>query len=710
MADIPLGRRPESEKMAANTTIEGQGVPFVDQIRENEERFFSQNKHLLEATTKKRSAFQITSVTTRGAVALEHLRDDPDADSMDDLDDTHTEDISSEILDWSKTTDMELDPSSEDTLQLGSKPSTAVADPQSRFRVVKIESKEPFKRGRWVCFDFFDPPSDKSSESRGGMDTDREVGGSGNSSASSSIHFVHGVDDPSKNPLLTNLPAFTDCEHVIIVPALDVNNLADGGAGVGYQNGPNHQSNSVADYISQSKTLTNVSDFIPITTPDYTQQNCELYTNAHGASVRPSDVVFTTQTSLQDYALNSGDSNSVLGASQSAQPSGGETVYNKPTTVTVSTSDAGHLSGTSVNVSNSNSVEYVSASSSVADIAKKTSVTKQDISAAQQQQHNANAGSPSPAVAVPVNSNTGLASQIPGDSESSKASMTKNNNPQQNLQVPQQQEQSKTGGGGQTSAKMANNPPQGGVGFEQMLPSTPDQLKELLEYVHSNPGTSALASLRDKIASLNESSEQSQQTTVNVNNLNVDMSAFTTGASGGAAGGSSEKQSVLSMEALMGATGGSLSSAHLLESMVGIPEALGSPKKDSDTKDDKEESASGNLWRRLSRQYWGGEWDESGINNAERRGSSTVAIDNKIEQAMDLVKSHLMFAVREEVEVLKEQIKELLEQNAQLEYENNILKTNASSDTLTQLKTPRPAQQQQQAQQSQSQQQPPSAT
>uniref|UniRef100_A0A6I8NSN0 TSC22 domain family protein 3 n=1 Tax=Ornithorhynchus anatinus TaxID=9258 RepID=A0A6I8NSN0_ORNAN len=33
---------------------------------------------------------------------------------------------------------------------------------------------------------------------------------------------------------------------------------------------------------------------------------------------------------------------------------------------------------------------------------------------------------------------------------------------------------------------------------------------------------------------------------------------------------------------------------------------------------------------------------------------SMVAIDNKIEQAMDLVKSHLMFAVREEVEVLKE--------------------------------------------------------
>lgn len=48
-----------------------------------------------------------------------------------------------------------------------------------------------------------------------------------------------------------------------------------------------------------------------------------------------------------------------------------------------------------------------------------------------------------------------------------------------------------------------------------------------------------------------------------------------------------------------------------------------------------------------------------------------MAIDNKIEQAMDLVKSHLMFAVREEVEVLKERI-------AYLEAENAILRAAAS--------------------------------
>ncbi|XP_045074273.1 TSC22 domain family protein 1-like isoform X2 [Coregonus clupeaformis] len=66
-------------------------------------------------------------------------------------------------------------------------------------------------------------------------------------------------------------------------------------------------------------------------------------------------------------------------------------------------------------------------------------------------------------------------------------------------------------------------------------------------------------------------------------------------------------------------------------------------------------------------------------------GASLVAIDNKIEQAMDLVKSHLMYAVREEVDVLKDQIKELIERNSQLEQENNLLKTLASPEQMAQF-------------------------
>ncbi|XP_056299140.1 sperm acrosome developmental regulator [Pseudoliparis swirei] len=55
--------------------------------------------------------------------------------------------------------------------------------------------------------------------------------------------------------------------------------------------------------------------------------------------------------------------------------------------------------------------------------------------------------------------------------------------------------------------------------------------------------------------------------------------------------------------------------------------------------------------------------------------SSPIAIDNKIEAAMDLVKTHLMLAVREGVELLQEQIRELHEKNQQLEQENHILRT-----------------------------------
>ncbi|XP_074671745.1 TSC22 domain family protein 1 isoform X5 [Strix aluco] len=73
------------------------------------------------------------------------------------------------------------------------------------------------------------------------------------------------------------------------------------------------------------------------------------------------------------------------------------------------------------------------------------------------------------------------------------------------------------------------------------------------------------------------------------------------------------------------------------------------------------------------------------IGASRSSGASVVAIDNKIEQAMDLVKSHLMYAVREEVEVLKEQIKELIEKNSQLEQENTLLKTLASPEQLAQF-------------------------
>lgn len=81
----------------------------------------------------------------------------------------------------------------------------------------------------------------------------------------------------------------------------------------------------------------------------------------------------------------------------------------------------------------------------------------------------------------------------------------------------------------------------------------------------------------------------------------------------------------------------------------------------------------------------------------------------------DLVKSHLMFAVREEVEVLKEKIAELMDRISQLELENSILKAHATQETLAQLNSSsgsnlQPQGQQGSVSQGQSQQTPPQSS
>lgn len=97
------------------------------------------------------------------------------------------------------------------------------------------------------------------------------------------------------------------------------------------------------------------------------------------------------------------------------------------------------------------------------------------------------------------------------------------------------------------------------------------------------------------------------------------------------------------------------------------------------------QSANTTLLESLTEVTQGSDEHHTLEDNESMSGTSAVAIDNKIEQAMDLVKSHLMFAVREEVEVLKEKIAELMDRINQLEAENSILKTHATPETLAQL-------------------------
>ncbi|KAK0405090.1 hypothetical protein QR680_017791 [Steinernema hermaphroditum] len=71
--------------------------------------------------------------------------------------------------------------------------------------------------------------------------------------------------------------------------------------------------------------------------------------------------------------------------------------------------------------------------------------------------------------------------------------------------------------------------------------------------------------------------------------------------------------------------------------------------------------------------------------NPAGANSQIVAIDHKIEQAMDLVKTHLMFAVREEVDVLRSRIMELETTVIQLEAENAILREHVPADILAKM-------------------------
>lgn len=164
---------------------------------------------------KKRSCFQITSVI-QAQVAGNNITDD--AESNDEPDESHTEDVPSETLDVSRTDVGVCDrSSSEDALDHtgdvhngpvlvnghlsvknigtggrntpvnlgGSVPSPAASQPivstptsqpssvsssgaptscSSRFRVIKLDlgTGEPFKRGRWACTEFYEKDSESN--------------------------------------------------------------------------------------------------------------------------------------------------------------------------------------------------------------------------------------------------------------------------------------------------------------------------------------------------------------------------------------------------------------------------------------------------------------------------------------------------------------------------------------------------------------------
>lgn len=66
---------------------------------------------------------------------------------------------------------------------------------------------------------------------------------------------------------------------------------------------------------------------------------------------------------------------------------------------------------------------------------------------------------------------------------------------------------------------------------------------------------------------------------------------------------------------------------------------------------------------------------------------TSAAIDSKIEQAMDLVRSNLMNKLRDEVIVLQQNLADLNARIEQLETENQFLRKNAEPQTIVALES-----------------------
>ncbi|XP_045200840.2 protein bunched, class 2/F/G isoform-like isoform X1 [Mercenaria mercenaria] len=545
-----MADRPSTVQMAV--TSENQDLKGTMTREELDYRANSNSpKPVVDGVPRKKGTFKITSVK---------LNDTGDADSMDDLDESHTElteDYSSEVLDASRATDYEQEtPSVAEDIPLalnnpGVRDVKEKSDMHSRFRVVKIETKEPFRRGRWFCHDFLDPQSSSVNIDKSDTKVNQDDTNSGSSSAGSSIHYVYGVDDPAKNPLLA------------------------GATGTIYTQIPEGQVAGVQDSFQPINPAPNTAVNQPSISNNPQNQATSIGFTSD-ASQGNSSMCQTINKSHSHQSISSVASTDTINKVSSGQPNQGElkTVHH-----------SGQVIGAHSQLDGSNTGNVKNTAMYMPHFTQGTTVSIQSVFPPSHSQSNT----------VMSTENTSVASNIP---------------------IPNQ---------GQSSTYQTY------VHLGQQIPNS-----VVSQSGHSETMPSSKVKQTGNI-------QQSLADGGIPNDVSAELSKndFRSGAT----------------DNLYGALDKDLN-------VIQNPEAL-SPAL---------VAAVGDL---------------QSPTEEDRSGSSTVAIDNKIEQAMDLVKSHLMFAVREEVEVLKEQIAELIERNNQLEYENGILRAAASPETLAKLSQPR---------------------
>lgn len=173
-----------------------------------------------------------------------------------------------------------------------------------RFKVVKIESTEPFKRGRWMCMDFLDHT----------MSQQHQLQSQGSVITSNDVRTVESSDISNSN---VNQFAGTDSgislsDHPNIVSALDDQGHIDHSVNVSSNNTMQDQQN----YISHSAPVSGQNSVSPGQTMQYSTQGGNMVQNV----MHTSQTQVLQQQSQSLTAINS--QHSIHGANQhqSLQP------------------------------------------------------------------------------------------------------------------------------------------------------------------------------------------------------------------------------------------------------------------------------------------------------------------------------------------------------------------------------------------------------
>ncbi|GFS94648.1 hypothetical protein NPIL_509241 [Nephila pilipes] len=752
---------------------------------------------------RKQTSFQITSVTVKGS----RLSTDGGEDSADDLDESHTEDASSDILDCSRTTDVDNDQLSEDnsnttnnddasipapsipvkckkeltvkkekqndsaekfpseaskivkpTLPCENTQSDCVKPPalpdqwQHRFRVVKIVRSEPFKRGRWLCMDFMDPPAPVTEAKAEIVET----------AVSSNIQFIGSLSDSIPADKIAHIYEISPSDaypgSISMAAGSDQNQQPMYGIFLPVNNGqyplitgmhsraiPRVERETKPQESAQTVTSTDRTINQPQNTSTISQQPQNVSVSSQqsqnmSTSLPQSQNTTTYVQQTQNVSANLQQSQNITSNSQQTQNVVQQSQNNSANrqqsqNATVNVHQVQNVATSMQQVQNvapnlqqsQNVTTSIQQSQNVSNLQPMSSIPQPHVSAGMQQSQNASASlqqQQSIASNLKQNITTNLQqpnvpsnhyqqqnvshsnineNQLPISCQAVQgAQIVTSQKPQTSLQptpglqnLPQSQNIVKDPVTVVTHQQAAIVDPTTSYGVihpqSQMTQESQSHMQQSIQ--QQAVSVTPPQSISETIAkSVNEISSMSQVGEISINQSVSKQPQI--------------QQVTMAQTSTIGTQASSVVNIPVVSSTSSIknPETVVVPSQVIQNHIETKELGtppSTNL--QVSQEVLPEvPSTKSEINGEDSEsvpsGTSTVAIDNKIEQAMDLVKSHLMFAVREEVDVLKEKITELMERISQLEYENNYLRANATQQTLEQLNQSQLLQQQQQNQ------------